>query len=149
MSENVCPRQFHMYVWSVKPDFVAIAQASSVAEARELLISNRVDAIGESGDGSCHKRDEAREFVREFQPDIYHYPNAHFALTDSAELEEQEAETRRQSDRADKAERERDEAVGLILSGFTYDPGHSDLDDEQPITVRMTLGDYRKVRNMR
>ena len=37
----------------------------------------------------------------------------------------------------------------LILSGFDDNPGSSDLDDEQPITVRMTLGDYRKVRNMR
>lgn len=27
--------------------------------------------------------------------------------------------------------------------GFTYDPGHSDLDNEQPIHVRVTLGDWR------
>ena len=40
-------------------------------------------------------------------------------------------------------------AENLILSGFDDNPGVSDLDDEQPITVRMTLGDYRKVRNMR
>ncbi len=32
--------------------------------------------------------------------------------------------------------------------GFTYDPGHSDLDNEQPIQVRMTLGDYRRVTNL-
>lgn len=31
-----------------------------------------------------------------------------------------------------------------VANGFTYDPGHSDLDDEQPIHVTMTLGDYRK-----
>lgn len=31
-----------------------------------------------------------------------------------------------------------------VCDGFTYDPGHSDLDNEQPITVRMTLGDYRR-----
>ena len=38
-------------------------------------------------------------------------------------------------------------AAGLaktVREGFDYDPGHSDLDDEQPIHVRMTLGDYRK-----
>ena len=49
----------------------------------------------------------------------------------------------------DKINAQLAEVRKLILSGFTYDPGHSDLDDEQPITVRMTLGDYRKVRNMR
>lgn len=31
-----------------------------------------------------------------------------------------------------------------IVDGFLYDPGHSDLDNEQPINVRMTLGDYRR-----
>ena len=36
------------------------------------------------------------------------------------------------------------EALGVIAKGFTYDPGHSDLDDEQPIHVSMTLGDYRR-----
>lgn len=30
-----------------------------------------------------------------------------------------------------------------IRHGFTPDPGHSDLDDEQPINVSITLGDYR------
>lgn len=29
------------------------------------------------------------------------------------------------------------------VAGFQTDPGTSDLDDEQPIHVRMTLGDYR------
>ncbi len=32
--------------------------------------------------------------------------------------------------------------VKAITEGFDYDPGHSDLDNDQPITVRMTLGDY-------
>ena len=36
--------------------------------------------------------------------------------------------------------------IAAVVSGFTYDPGHSDLDDEQPINVRMTLGDWRKAR---
>ncbi len=31
-----------------------------------------------------------------------------------------------------------------VVAGFIYDPGHSDLDDEQPIRVSMTLGDYRR-----
>ena len=33
--------------------------------------------------------------------------------------------------------------VKAICKGYDYDPGSSDLDDEQPITVRMSLGDYR------
>ncbi len=30
-----------------------------------------------------------------------------------------------------------------VAAGFASDPGTSDLDNEQPITVRMTLGDWR------
>lgn len=30
-----------------------------------------------------------------------------------------------------------------------YDPGHGDLDDEQRIHVRMTLGDYRRAVRLR
>ena len=35
-----------------------------------------------------------------------------------------------------------------VCDGYDYDPGDSDLDDEQPITVRMTLGEYRRARNL-
>ncbi len=38
--------------------------------------------------------------------------------------------------------------VKAVVDGFTCDPGHSDLDDEQPISVRMTLGDYRRARRL-
>jgi hypothetical protein len=38
-------------------------------------------------------------------------------------------------------------ALKPAVSGFEYDPGHSDLDDEQPIYVRMTLGEWRKARH--
>lgn len=31
-----------------------------------------------------------------------------------------------------------------IIKGYNYDPGDSDLDNEQPISVQMTLGDYRR-----
>jgi hypothetical protein len=34
--------------------------------------------------------------------------------------------------------------VRAVVNGMDYDPGHSDLDDEQPIHVSMTLGDYRR-----
>ncbi len=35
-------------------------------------------------------------------------------------------------------------ALRAIAQGYSYDPGSSDLDDEQIIHVRMTLGDYRR-----
>ena len=31
-----------------------------------------------------------------------------------------------------------------VRYGYEYDPGDSDLDDEQPISVSITLGDYRR-----
>lgn len=36
-----------------------------------------------------------------------------------------------------------------ITNGFSYDPGHSDLYNEQPIHVRMTLGDYRRASDLK
>ena len=38
--------------------------------------------------------------------------------------------------------------VRAVVQGMTYDPGHSDLDDEQPIHVSMTLGEYRRARRL-
>jgi hypothetical protein len=35
-------------------------------------------------------------------------------------------------------------AIKAIVDGYDYNPGDSDLDNEQPIHVRMTLGDYRR-----
>ncbi len=35
-----------------------------------------------------------------------------------------------------------------LVSGYTYDPGSSDLDNEQPIHVLMTLGEYRQASNL-
>ncbi len=34
--------------------------------------------------------------------------------------------------------------VRAVVNGMNYDPGHSDLDDEQPIYVSMPLGEYRR-----
>ncbi len=36
-----------------------------------------------------------------------------------------------------------------VAKGYSYDPGDSDLDNEQPIHVRMTLGDYRRASRLR
>lgn len=36
------------------------------------------------------------------------------------------------------------QVIKAVVAGMTYDPGHSDLDDVQPINIQMTLGDYRK-----
>lgn len=37
------------------------------------------------------------------------------------------------------------DAASRFRDAFTYDPGHSDLDDEQPITITVTLGDWRRL----
>ena len=86
----------HMYVWSRKPTFIAVAQAPSIEEARRALLSE--DELGESGDGSCPERDEARKVVLETHPNIWHGTNAEFALTDSAELREYRDWSRKQID---------------------------------------------------
>jgi hypothetical protein len=36
-------------------------------------------------------------------------------------------------------------AARKICESFIYDPGHSDLDDEQPIHIHCTLGDWRRL----
>jgi hypothetical protein len=40
---------------------------------------------------------------------------------------------------------ELEKAAKAIRDAFTYDPGHSDLDDEQPIHITVTLGDWRRL----
>jgi hypothetical protein len=47
-----------------------------------------------------------------------------------------------------KAAPELHKLLCLIAKGYHYDPGSSDLDDEQPIAVWMTLGDYRRIVRM-
>jgi hypothetical protein len=73
-----------MYCWSDRFSFLAVAQASSVAEAREAMLLE----MGESGDGSCPERDAARRQIVTTNPEIWQGTNAEFALTDSAELSE-------------------------------------------------------------
>jgi hypothetical protein len=80
----------HLFVWKDLTGYLAVAHADSVAEARAMLISDEPECIGESGDGSCPERDEAREHVRSSNPFIYHGSHAEFALRDSAECREQE-----------------------------------------------------------
>lgn len=80
-----------MYVWSVMGRFVAVAQADSVEAARKAMLVE----MGESGDDSCPERDKARQRILNTLPGIWYGVNAEFALTDSAELIEQEAETER------------------------------------------------------
>lgn len=36
-------------------------------------------------------------------------------------------------------------AAKKFRDAFNYDPGHSDLDNEQPIHITVTLGDWRKL----
>lgn len=88
--------KMHMYVWSRKPRFIAVAQAESVEKAREAMLNS--DELAGSGDGSCPERDKARDYIRSTNPTIWHRENAEFALTDSAEL----IEIEEQSDRLRK-----------------------------------------------
>lgn len=78
------------FTWRNEPSWIAVAHAESVTKARELL-------LGEVGgiDGSCVVRARARKVISEDAPEIWTGPNAEFALTDSAELEEQNAESTR------------------------------------------------------
>ncbi len=76
-------RVLHMYDWSRETMFFAVARAESVAEAREIMLA-MVDA-----DSPTPKRLEAREWIKRTLPGIWYGPNAEFALTGSAELEEQ------------------------------------------------------------
>lgn len=39
--------------------------------------------------------------------------------------------------------------LDAVCNGFTTDPGTSDLYDEQPIHVSITLGDYRRASRLR
>jgi len=77
-----------MYVWQIRPKFLAVAQATSIEEARGMFNFE----LGTGGDGSCPIRDQAREFIKRANPGIWYGNNAEFVLTDSAELEEAEAE---------------------------------------------------------
>jgi len=77
----------HMYVWTDLVSFLAVAQASSVADARRAMLVE----MGESGDGSCFERDRARNTVLNQTPSIWHGTNAAFALSESAESRENAA----------------------------------------------------------
>jgi len=35
-----------------------------------------------------------------------------------------------------------------FIEGFNYDPGHGDLDNEQPIHITVMLGDWRAARSV-
>lgn len=79
-----------LFVWRNEPSWIAVAHAESVAMARGLL-------LGEVGgiDGSCVVRAKARKAISEDAPAIWRGHNAEFSLTDSAEVEERDAELTR------------------------------------------------------
>ena len=45
-------------------------------------------------------------------------------------------------------EKMREIALQPFLDGYNYNPGDDDLDNEQPISIRVTLGDYRRLRSI-
>jgi NTP pyrophosphatase (non-canonical NTP hydrolase) len=121
---QVCEKQFHMYTWH-RVHFIAAVQASSVAEARALLL----EEIGSSGDGSCPEREAAVEWISRQNPHVFHRANAEFALTYSGELREQEVYAEIWKKRAEEAEAklaqavaEEREACAKIADGELYNP---------------------------
>lgn len=99
-----------MYTWGGGSAFLAVARAGSVNEARKLVLAE----MGESGDGSCPERDKARERVLNTNPSMWTGPNAEFALTDSAELREQEDYSRKLFDQVEVLKSQRDALAALI-----------------------------------
>jgi len=124
----------HMYVWSRPPSFIAIAQAKSVAQARELVLQE----IGSGSDGSCPERDKAWAYVTANTPGIWHGPNAEFALTDSAELTEVEAyaeskerEIKSLLQRNEELERQLAQPIDMLLFCPVCGLQHVDAADER------------------
>lgn len=104
-----------MYVWSRKPFFIAVAQARIVAEARILVLAQ---IESREDDASCPERAAAIRFINANTPEIWFGPNAEFALTDSAELREEEA----QSERLRKEVKDLTEFLDWCRKDRTYAP---------------------------
>lgn len=81
------------HVWTDAVTYLAVAHASTVEDARNLLLENT--DLGKAGDGSCPLRDYARKEILRKTPAIYTGPFADFVLSDSAELREQKIEIER------------------------------------------------------
>lgn len=94
-----------LYVWKDDLKWVAIAHASSVAEARQIL-SDEIH-----GDGSTPVRMEMKEAVLTRGPEIFRGPTSEAILTDSGELEEQEHYSHTLSQKLKAAEQREREAV--------------------------------------
>ena len=72
--------KMRMYVWVGHGDFLAVAHAETVEEARALVL----DEIGPITNLSSLERASAAEWVRENTPTIWRKQNAEFTLTDMA-----------------------------------------------------------------
>jgi hypothetical protein len=72
-------------------------------------------------------------------------------------MSEADAAVIRERERAEKARKAREQsrpieilaALKAVVDGYDYNPGDSDLDNEQHISVRMTLGDYRRAARLK
>lgn len=79
-----------MFCWS-SSTFLAIAQAKSVDHARAAVLKE----MGGKPDGSSAQMTSAWQEVNRMNPQIWQGPDAEFALTDSALLEEADEENAR------------------------------------------------------
>lgn len=77
-----------MYCWSVASQFFAVAQATSVAQARKIMLKEIDASLRKDQTPELNKA--ARHVVAK-SPSIWNGANAEFALTDSAALQEADA----------------------------------------------------------
>jgi hypothetical protein len=90
--------KFHMYVWRGKGEWIGMALARSVDEARSVVLED-----GE-GDASTPIRSAACETIRTTMPEMFHRANGELVLTDSAELVEADAYLKTIQDKLKNAE---------------------------------------------
>ena len=87
----------HQYIWRGW-GFLAVVQAESVTQAREL-INREMDG---SGDKSTPIRLQAIARVKDMTPEIFHRENAEFILSESADTEEMLIHDKNKQDEIDR-----------------------------------------------
>ncbi len=85
LQEQKAVSPLKMYIWRGSRDYLVVAHAISLANARTLALE---EANGE-GDASTPVICRAIEAIRNHSPEIFYRENAEFVLTTSGEVEEQ------------------------------------------------------------
>jgi len=112
-----------MYVWREQHNWIAIAHARSVQEARDLVVE---DSHGE-GDDSTPVRQRMIRTVREMNPEIHYRGCGEAVLQNSGELEEEKLYSETWKNRAEAAEARVQELEAVAKRLLPYQ-------EEQPVT---------------